>query len=236
MKTSCVYAIVNIKTSRRYVGSTGDFRTRMNGHRSMLRRGIHENSYLQRAWNKYGEAAFVFEVIESCPLELLHIVEQRELDAAMPNVYNIGLVAACPTRGLKKRPEQTRLGSVLSPETLRRKRETCRLRRANRSHCKNGHKWIAENLREMFSASGRYLRTECKVCRSLKCAEKWKEHKATREPLSPRVVTPEFRATLKAAWKARGGGHWKGQKFSEAHKAKLREAWVRRKARKVEVA
>lgn len=60
-----VYLIRNTETGTAYVGSTiVGFKSRWGKHLHMLRNKKHPNRYLQRAWNKYGESAFRFEVAE----------------------------------------------------------------------------------------------------------------------------------------------------------------------------
>lgn len=61
---SGVYVISNTIDGRQYVGSTVTFKRRFRDHARFLRDGKHQNKYLQNAWNKYGEEAFVFSVIE----------------------------------------------------------------------------------------------------------------------------------------------------------------------------
>jgi group I intron endonuclease len=61
-----VYKITNTVDGKVYIGSTAtDMDTRWTTHRSALRGGKHYNAHLQRAWNKYGESAFTFEVVET---------------------------------------------------------------------------------------------------------------------------------------------------------------------------
>src|SRR5579884_504761 len=60
-----VYRIRNLLNGKVYVGSTSTgFRRRWGMHRNRLRAGRHANQHLQAAWDKYGEAAFAFEVLE----------------------------------------------------------------------------------------------------------------------------------------------------------------------------
>jgi group I intron endonuclease len=62
--------IVCLVTGMVYVGSaTGrkGFMRRKECHWSLLRTGKHDNQHLQAAWNLYGEAAFVFCVIQRLP-------------------------------------------------------------------------------------------------------------------------------------------------------------------------
>lgn len=61
---SGVYRIRNLISGNLYVGKAKSVRYRTNEHRNALRKGIHCNTHLQAAWNKYGEEAFVFEVVE----------------------------------------------------------------------------------------------------------------------------------------------------------------------------
>jgi group I intron endonuclease len=78
--TCGIYKITNTVNGKIYVGSSVDTVGRFNVHRSDLRANKHGNSYLQNAWNKYGESAFVFEVIEQCEPGSVRDVEQRYLD------------------------------------------------------------------------------------------------------------------------------------------------------------
>ncbi len=60
-----IYAIENTVNSKKYIGQTRDhFNRRFKLHQWMLRTGVHDNPYLQKAFNKYGEDAFRFYVIE----------------------------------------------------------------------------------------------------------------------------------------------------------------------------
>jgi len=63
-QTSGIYKITCTVNGKIYIGSAINLYKRLAYHRWELRNGRHENSYLQRTWNKYGESAFVFEVIE----------------------------------------------------------------------------------------------------------------------------------------------------------------------------
>lgn len=107
---SGVYMIEHRESGKKYVGSAAwSFASRWNQHRHDLRKGKHKNSYLQRAWDKYGEDAFEFRVIEPCLPEHATGVEQVFIDwykSADPEFgYN-----NCPTAG-------SRFGSKASDET-----------------------------------------------------------------------------------------------------------------------
>lgn len=91
-----IYAIVNDVTSTRYVGSSVDIDNRWRGHITDLRRNKHHCVYLQRAWDKYGQDAFSFIVLQEVTerAELL-TTEQTYLDNEK-NKYNINVLASCP--------------------------------------------------------------------------------------------------------------------------------------------
>jgi group I intron endonuclease len=76
-----VYRIVNLVTGKVYVGSAAvSLRQRGLYHRSFLRRGKHDNTYLQRAWDKDGEHNFRFEVLETCETSACIEREQHWMD------------------------------------------------------------------------------------------------------------------------------------------------------------
>lgn len=78
-----VYKITNKGNGKVYIGSSIDIKQRWAGHKSSLRRKVHENQYLQNAWNKYGEDNFIFEIIEKCSKDHINSREQHWID-----IYN----------------------------------------------------------------------------------------------------------------------------------------------------
>lgn len=68
-KISGVYTITNITTNKILVGESVNILSRLRHHKSRLRKNKHDNSYLQKAWNKYGESDFLFEILEECNIE-----------------------------------------------------------------------------------------------------------------------------------------------------------------------
>lgn len=99
--TSGIYIIKNLRNGKFYLGQAQDIRKRWNAHRSNLRRNIHSNCHLQRAWNIDGEKQFKFLVLEYCPTEKLDEREQLHLNAYIndDNCYNIAKDATAPNRG-----------------------------------------------------------------------------------------------------------------------------------------
>lgn len=101
-----IYAIYHIASRKAYVGSASNISKRWSRHRKDLQNGTHKNKHLQAAWNKYGEHAFVFEVLELT--SDLDTREQYWIDKTgcldPKKGYN-----SCPiarsTRGWKRGPE-----------------------------------------------------------------------------------------------------------------------------------
>ena len=62
--SACIYCIENIVNNHCYIGQTVDFKDRKSKHFSELKRGIHCNIPLQRAYNKYGKDSFKMYIIE----------------------------------------------------------------------------------------------------------------------------------------------------------------------------
>lgn len=87
-----IYRITNMLTDDFYIGSAQSFERRVWQHRYDLRRGAHKNPHMQASWNKYGEDAFVFEVLEEVPEgEEVFEVENKYLHAyvGVPNCFNV---------------------------------------------------------------------------------------------------------------------------------------------------
>ncbi len=101
-----IYAIRHIESGKVYVGSASNISKRWSRHRKDLRMGIHKNKHLQAAWSKYGEEAFVFEILELT--SELNAQEQFWIDSTgcldPKNGYNCCPIARS-SRGFKRGPE-----------------------------------------------------------------------------------------------------------------------------------
>ncbi len=95
--TQGIYEIVNLVDGKAstYIGSSVNIEQRWQGHCSTLRGGRHDNIHLQRAWNKYGEDAFVFSVLEEVGEDMLLVMEQEYLDDYFDrgHCYNLRTIA-----------------------------------------------------------------------------------------------------------------------------------------------
>lgn len=103
---SGIYHIVNKVNGKRYIGSAVLLSKRLRQHKSDLAAGRHVNPHLQRAYDKYGEAAFEYTVaaVTNKPEDLIQ-VEQRHIDQFdFNNLYNLCPSAGSPL-GLKRTSE-----------------------------------------------------------------------------------------------------------------------------------
>lgn len=87
-----IYQITNLHNGKSYVGSAVRFHSRWRLHKTQLSKGKHHSKVMQRAWDKYGEAAFEFKKLLVCAKADLLWFEQRAIDVLKPT-YNICKVA-----------------------------------------------------------------------------------------------------------------------------------------------
>ena len=96
MKQMGIYTIKCLSNEKIYVGSAIDLNGRKAQHFYRLRNNKHDNSYLQNAYNKYGEENFLFEIIEVVDkVENLILFEQKYIDkfAQQNELFNLRKIA-----------------------------------------------------------------------------------------------------------------------------------------------
>ncbi len=167
MKQSGIYQIRNTTNNKIYVGYSNNIQHRWCQHRSYLRRGKHNNIYLQRAWDRDLERNFVLEILELCSVEELATREHywvTFLRSSDPIIgYNTQLtsqvgkpVISDSTRALMSK---CRVGKKLSKETRQR---------MSASHKANNYKRSAETrMKISISNSGKIRSNETKEKLSL---------------------------------------------------------------------
>lgn len=113
-KKSGVYKIINTTNGRMYVGSAKEFKARFKSHLKSLHKGTHHNKFLQNDFNKCGEDAFEFyviEVVEGDQVARL-LVEQKYVDQyhdKQDSCYNFKQQTVADSRTcFSKDPEKTR--------------------------------------------------------------------------------------------------------------------------------
>lgn len=129
-----IYKITCTSNNRVYIGKSVDINMRRNSHFSLLRNGFHFNIYLQRAWNKYGESSFFFEIVEECEEDCLNDREIFWIKECQAHSRKKGFNLAIPERDRpfrhseesKKRMCEVQKGHPVSQEQREKIRSTLR--------------------------------------------------------------------------------------------------------------
>lgn len=75
-----VYRLLNVLNGKSYVGSSVCLEKRKATHFLLLKQGKSSSPKLQNAYNAYGAASFVFEVLEECEESELQDCELKWID------------------------------------------------------------------------------------------------------------------------------------------------------------
>jgi group I intron endonuclease len=97
-----IYKIINVVNNKFYVGSAVDLKRRKTRHFSELRNNKHSNGRLQNSWNKYGEQAFVFVVVEELSKDADLLAAENvwlKEHVGKDYCYNLGVDATAPMMG-----------------------------------------------------------------------------------------------------------------------------------------
>ena len=226
--TQGIYEIVNLQDGKAstYIGSSCDIAKRWVQHCSRLRRGCHPNTHLQAAWDKYGEGAFVFSVLEEVNEDMLLAMEQEYLDDYFDrgHCYNIapmagpgGLASEETKRKLSEalRGTQRALGHKHTEETRRRMSEARKDRECTEETKRKlsvagmGHEVSEETRRRISEAKKGHKHTE-ETKRKLSVAGTGHKH------------TEETRHRISEALK--GNQHTLGYKHTEETRRRISEA------------
>jgi group I intron endonuclease len=211
-----IYKIRNVVNDHYYIGSTVDSRKRFWAHRKDLRLDQHVCIHLQRAWNKYGEDCFKFEIVEQLDSrEALFPAEQRWLDDHFGKeyCYNVAAYADAPMRDA-------------SPELRAHLAEKTKAWLERDGHPRQGAEWTEEKRKEISeSRMGKHAGAEHyrygkqvspEVRAKIGATQKGKPKAAGRK------VSPEGRVKIRANIEAgRSHKHWLGRQHTEEAKAKM---------------
>lgn len=221
-----VYEIVNWADGKAstYIGSSVDIERRWTSHRSRLHRDVHKNAHLQCAWNKYGEYAFVFSVLEEVETDMLLATEQEYLNDYFDrgNCYNIAITAG--TAGPFSEEHKHKISEALKGLIPWNKgKEQSEEHRRKISEANKGH-IVTEETRQKISKANKGNRHN----RGRKHTEKARHNMSKGQ--KGRKHSEEAKRKMSEASK--------GRKFSEETLRKMSEsakqAWAKRKERKNE--
>ena len=90
--TRGIYTITNLLDGRYYVGSSLTIEKRIKRHKKDLLSNKHHCQPLQRAWNKYGEQNFKFDIVlnlNHCEEQIIRDIEQEILNKEFDKTYNV---------------------------------------------------------------------------------------------------------------------------------------------------
>ena len=207
-----IYRIRNITNDKFYIGSATDSRKRFWEHRKMLRNGSHHSVLLQRAWNKYGEDFFKFEIVRQLKdRTLLQPEEQKLLDEHFGKNYCYNASPNADTPSRNPTPEHRKRLSEATKEQWKHSDP-----RTGKKHSSETRALISQNLKKAHK-EGRgiykgYAQSEehkNKISKALKgnqCAKGYKRTDAEREAIRQRTL---------------GNQNWLGKHHTEESKAKM---------------
>lgn len=112
---SGIYKITNAISGKIYIGSAFNLKKRFRVHRSLLLRGIHDNDHLQKSFNKYGNDAFTFSIMEYCDKTELDEKELQYIGQYYGEMcYNINKSIQCRDMNLR----HIRTVTLISPNGI----------------------------------------------------------------------------------------------------------------------
>lgn len=206
---SSIYGIKNKITNTIYVGQAQNTRIRWATHRRTLQRNLNtKNQYLQRAWDKYGEENFVFEVLfQLLPAtreETDRFLDRAEIDILYDhrdNCYNL------MQAGIS--------GLVASEETIKKLSEH------------NKRQWQNPEHRAKISAAQRAAWNEPgkKEARIAQYREAFKkpEYKKRRKEISKQFWEPG--GCLRETQSAKRKANWQNPEYIAKQKSSRKAAW-----------
>lgn len=234
-----IYQITNLRNGKSYVGSAARFNSRWRLHKTQLAEGKHHSVVMQRAWDKYGEAAFEFKRLLVCAKEDLLWYEQRAIDVLKP-AYNICKVAGS-VLGYRHTDEAKAAAAVRATgNTNRRGRkespEFCERAKASRAMRKDGP--LSAETKEKIAAAqrGRTLSEERKEhLRKLNTGKKQSPETIEKRMQKLRGRTRSQEANEKTAAWHRGRKHGEAQRLANClSKGSLTESQVREIRKRIE--
>ena len=213
-----IYKIRNVVNDKFYIGSTVDSRKRFWAHRKALRLGNHDCVYLQRAWAKYGEDCFKFEIVEQLNAkEELFPAEQKWLDEHFGKdyCYNVAAHADAPMRDAS--PEMRAHQAQKTKEWLERE-----------GHPRQGINLTTEERKKCTPHNSPKGETHYRYGKTVSEETRKKIGDTQRgKPKAPgRTVSAAGMAKIRAASEAGHYSHWEGRNHTEESKLKMSKAIV----------
>lgn len=172
-----VYQIINILNNHKYIGSSYDIFKRFSIHKNSLKKNKHHSIYLQRAWDKYGEDAFKFEILEECSRD-----EKVKMEGQYFQIHN-------PEYNVSKNPLAPMEGRKHSKETLS-KMKSARRPKGKDAWCfgKKATFKTREKMKLAHTGSTRNTETKIKMSKTAKKIKAWERMKTHIESLKKKII------------------------------------------------
>ena len=204
-----VYKILNTVNGKFYIGSSVDIEKRFKQHRTDLNKGIHNNTYLQNAWNKYGANNFEFIVVECVDdIKILRDRETYYIQKTQCTNHNIGYnLLADANIGL---------GVRASVEVREKISKAC----TGSKNGNYGRKHTDEELKRMYINrwGADYVKKPRKAYKRKSVEEVLFSRKKQGEKMRGRFVSEETRRKISEARKGTHASESTKAKFSEQRK------------------
>jgi group I intron endonuclease len=124
-----VYEIINKINGKKYIGQSINIMARWKDHIKVLNQNRSSCRLLQRAWNKYGENSFTFNILEQCSEDQLDDIEIKYIQMydTINNGYNIesgGNAQKHLSEETKQKLREAHIGRKASEETRQKMSES----------------------------------------------------------------------------------------------------------------
>lgn len=254
---SGIYTITNVLDGKMYVGLALDVSTRLRKHREYLKRGNHANIRLQRAWNKYGENSFRFELLEEWVETMLFCMEHYWATLLNTHDENYGYnIKPTNPYGYSRLSEETKKKISISNKGKKRSTEAKEKTAAAHKGSKRTEdtkrkisekqkgKVISQETREKLRKAHTGRKQGPEVVKRRQESNKGRVlSEETKKKISNKLkghpVSEENRIKLSLLYKGVSkwteeqrkeiGNRQKGIKRSEETKQKMKEAWLKRR-------
>jgi group I intron endonuclease len=215
---SGIYKITNTINGHCYVGSAVDIQHRWRTHKSNLILNKNRSRYLQSAWNKYGQDAFEFSVIEACSVLELIFREQHWINTLKPE-YNLAPNAG-NSLGVKHTPEyKAKISAFLTGNKRNAGRKASLETRKKLSEAHKGKKISSEHREKLIQANTGRVVTDA-TREKIRVANAGRVHTPEERAKISASRTPEYRAKMSETIKATMTPEHRA-KLSESHKASM---------------
>jgi group I intron endonuclease len=120
-----IYGIRNTVNGKWLVGSSIDVKRRWKEHRNRADSNRHDNPHFQQAWNRYGDNAFEWSVLELCASDMLVLREDAHMayHKSMDERFGYNMASAnkiCITDAVRQHMSESGKGRKFSDEHKRK--------------------------------------------------------------------------------------------------------------------